>query len=112
MLHGADARIAALAEFCDGEVLLYAADGLLPALQTHRIQGGRTVHLRQGQLVLARGSEETVMGDINTLRSAAGLPAEAVLAAVAVAWALGLSTDLVAAGLKTYPVSEDTPHGP
>ncbi|MCH2242747.1 MAG: cyanophycin synthetase, partial [Aquabacterium sp.] len=58
VLHAADARIAQLAELCDGEVLLYAADWQLPALAAHREAGGRVVCVRDGQVVLARGSAE------------------------------------------------------
>jgi cyanophycin synthetase len=102
VLYAADDRIAGLAELCDGSVIFYARDGQLPAMVTHRQGGGRTVHVARGQLVLARGGDETRLGAVDTLLGGRPLEPEQLLAAVAVAWAMGLSPDLIVAGLKTF----------
>ena len=47
VLNAADQRIADLARLCDGDVTLYAADGTLPVMVSHRAEGGRTVVLAQ-----------------------------------------------------------------
>ena len=108
VLHAADARIAALAELCDGAVMLYACDGTLPAIVAHRAAGGRAVFLGGGCLVLARGSDELVLCPIARLLHRSGLAQpERLLAGVAVAWAMDMSPDLIIAGLKTFePVAE------
>ena len=111
VLHAADARIAGMASLCDGEVLLYAADGRLPAIRGHRSTGGRVVCLNAGQLVLAKGSIETVLGDVEPLRQRTGVAeVEPLLAAVAVAWTMGLSPDLMVAGLKTFEPALEPAH--
>ena len=103
VLHAADARIAGLAGLCDGEVLLYARDGLLPAIEAQRAAGKRAVFARGDAVVLARGSEETVLDGLARLAAHAGaFSPEPLLAAVAVAWAMALSPDLIAAGLETF----------
>jgi cyanophycin synthetase len=111
VLHAADPRVAALAELCDGEVLLYAEDGNLPAMVAHRAAGGRTVQVSRGRLVLSRGGEDSVLCHAATLSDACRLPIGPMLAASAVAWAMGLSPDLIVAGLKTFTPSEETSHG-
>ena len=96
-----------LADLCDGSVIFYARDGNLPTMVSHRSNGGRTVHVARNQLILARGVEETALGDVDTLLGGGPLEPEQMLAAVAVAWACGLSRDLIVAGLKTFqPVAE------
>lgn len=117
VLNAADARIAALAELCDGEVLLYGIEspqGLPAALQAHRDQGGRTVFLRGGYVILAQGALETPCVDLaGVLRrhgqaDAAALD-EALLAALAAAWAFGISPDLIAAGVETFDLASAAP---
>jgi cyanophycin synthetase len=108
VLNASDARVAALASLCDGQVILYAKDGNLPAIQAHRANGGRAVLLQQGQLVLAQGSSVTALTGIHHLRAHPGKGTRddrslcCVLAGVAAAWALQISPDLISAGLKTF----------
>jgi cyanophycin synthetase len=104
VLNAADERVAALAEFCDGEVILYAADPKTPALVAHRVGGardGRAVFLDGDRVVLATGSSElrlappspAVRGDLDD---------ETLLAVVAIAWARGVPPDLIIAGIETF----------
>ncbi len=106
VLHAADARVAALAPLCDGAVILYALDGRNEHLVAHRDKGGRVAFMRDEQIVLATGHSETVMSHLRRTRvrnEAQGLSRQRVqLAAVATAWAMGISLDLVAAGIETF----------
>jgi cyanophycin synthetase len=115
VLNGNDPRIAALAELCDGEVLFYAqvGDGGLPTVVAeHLAEGGRAALLRGGRVVLASGSgggSELFSLDLEGIlrrRSHAGDSAlsEALLAAVAAAWAFGISPELIAAGIETFDI--------
>ncbi|MBK1687261.1 cyanophycin synthetase [Rubrivivax gelatinosus] len=96
VLNADDARIAALAEHCDGEVTLYATDAA--ALAAHRERGGHAVLLREGRLWLCEGHAETPLN----VRGRSPLPAAVLLPAVAAAWAFGLAPALLAAGLDTF----------
>ncbi|HWH73976.1 MAG TPA: cyanophycin synthetase [Methylibium sp.] len=103
VLHAADPRIAGLAELCDGEVLLYARDGTLAAIEAQRAQGRRAVFARGDTLVLARGGEETLLDELARHATRFGAEGcEPLLAAVAVAWVMDMSPDLIAAGLETF----------
>jgi len=105
VLNAADPMVVRMASLSDGEVIFYAANPTLPAIDGHRARGGRSVHTRDGLIVLATGSEESI------LTSLASVPAlrehdeprrlEAVLAAVATAWSLGLPVEMLRAALET-----------
>jgi cyanophycin synthetase len=118
VLNAGDERVAALAPLCDGGVVLYALDPGAPALAAHRQAGGRAVFLRQQACVLAEGSSETALPRLEPLAAnAEALPAEALLAAVAAAWAMGIDADLISAGVQTFgplpaAARAATPHAP
>ncbi len=112
VLNGSDARVADLARLCDGAVTLYGQGEDLPALQAHRAGGGRTVFWRGEHMVLADGQDEALLPG---LARHAGQPkpgaadAESLLAAAAAAWALGLSADLIVAGIDTFSANPPDP---
>ena len=105
VLNAADPRIVEMAELSDGEILFYAEDGELDVIQQHRSRGGRAVFLRGGAAVLAQGPAETPAANIEALLRRFGTQATdapTLLAAVATAWALGVSPELISAGLDTF----------
>lgn len=111
VLNAAEPRLLDMIELCDGEVILYAEDGQLPALQEHRAKGGRAVFLQGGAAMLAQGQSETLGANVDALlRRFAASPAAAtaeldssvVLAAVATGWAMNISPELISAGLDTF----------
>jgi cyanophycin synthetase len=101
VLNAADPRVAGLARLCDGSVILYALDGRTPGIDAQRAAGGRTVFLRDGACVLAEGGSETLLPHLQPLAASAPAP-EALLAAVAAAWAMGIDPELIAAGVQTF----------
>jgi len=114
VLNAADPRIAEMAALCDGAVILYATDGAGEALVVHRASGGRIAFVRDGWAILAVGSAEIRCANLEqaSRRFATGgthLSAEdtveALLAAMATAWALGISPELMAAGIDTFAVT-------
>jgi cyanophycin synthetase len=105
VLNAADPQLLEMAELCDGEVVFYALDSA--ALAAHREKGGRAVFLQGGAAVLAQGASETSGANIEALMkrfAAAGQATDAatLLAAVATAWALNISPELISAGLDTF----------
>ena len=97
VLNAADPQVVEMAELCDGEVMFYGVDEELAAVAEHRKQGKRTVFQRAHCIVLAQGAEVVATLPLSPL-----VPPEAVLAAIAAAWALGLTPDLIGAGLRTF----------
>jgi cyanophycin synthetase len=107
VLNADQPKLVEMAELSDGELLFYALAGDNAALAAHRGKGGRAVFLQGGAAVLAQGSAETSGANVDSLQArfaAAGQPlaAESALAAVATAWALGISPELISAGLDTF----------
>ncbi|HQQ70330.1 MAG TPA: cyanophycin synthetase [Alicycliphilus sp.] len=103
------AQVAELAPLCDGEVLLYSTAADNPAIAAHRENvenggEGRAVFVRGGQVVLATGASERVLGSLAALSPAGCQPPDqsALLAAIATAWSMHIGPDLIAAGIKTF----------
>jgi cyanophycin synthetase len=110
VLNADDTRIAALASLCDGQAILYGLDSQAAPLVTHRAEQGRVVLVNaRGQVTLATGTAEVPLTTVSHLTGrrkldASDAMASSILAAVGAAWALGISPDLIAAGLKTFEI--------
>ncbi|NBD20175.1 cyanophycin synthetase [Aquabacterium fontiphilum] len=114
VLHAGDPRLLEMAELSDGEVILYEQQHDHPALVAHRAKGGRTVSVQGHHVLLTHNGYMPVQcADLNgaaarrmTARVSdqplPGASVRALLAAVSVAWALGVSPELIQAGLETY----------
>jgi cyanophycin synthetase len=106
VLNAADANVVALAPLCDGEVMFYGLDPALPVLVSHCDAGGRAVYIRDQQVVLAVGGEESPICELSEIPLAASDTwpdrLENILAAVGAAWAAGLAPDLIRTGLETF----------
>ena len=108
VLNADDAEVLELANYSDGQVILYSLDADSSSVAAHRARKGRAVLARGNDIVLATGGDETVLlslsaPDFSCLAS--DLPADVrphVLAAVAAAWALGVPTSLMRGGLLRF----------
>jgi cyanophycin synthetase len=110
VLNAADPLVAQMALLCDGDVIFFGPDAELPAIVEHRAQGKRAVLVRAGRMVLATGRDEFVLAEMATIPLAAAgeevFLVENVLAAVGAAWALGISHDLIRAGIQTFGLEQ------
>ncbi len=106
VLNATDERVAAMASLCDGSVILYALDGQLATVREHCAAGGRAVYLRDEHVVLATGPAESRLASLRRRRGRDDPPSGArtlvQLAAIGSAWALGISHDLIGAGIETF----------
>ncbi|MYM85715.1 cyanophycin synthetase [Rugamonas sp. FT82W] len=105
VLNAADPQVVDMADLCDGDVMFYGVDEHLAAIAAHRQDGKRVVFQRAERIVLAQGHE-----DIASLPLSPLVPPEAVLAAIAAGWALGLTPDLIGAGLRTFEANPKRTH--
>ncbi|QHE85297.1 cyanophycin synthetase [Hydrogenophaga sp. BPS33] len=104
VLNADDARVAQMADLCDGDVILYGLDAGSPALQAHRASGRRTVSVSGEALVLAQGAHKAhrVRLDAPVVQGlVASLGLHTLMAVAAAAWALDVSPELMAAGIET-----------
>ena len=106
VLNAADPLLVEMAGLCDGETLFFCAAPENSALDDHRQKNGRAVFVRNGCLVLARGADEqklVAFQDLPVPSKETGLhDIEVVLAAVAAAWALNLTPEMIRTGIITY----------
>ncbi len=103
VLNATDPTVLEMAELCDGDVLLYAADAQHEAIQQHREAGKRALFLQGDALVQADGHRSADLVDLNDLPAQVrALPAEVLLAAVGASISLGMSIDTIATGLNTF----------
>jgi cyanophycin synthetase len=115
VLNAADEQVADLARLCDGGVIFYGLHDSLPAVLKQRAEGGRVVFQRGHHVVLATGGEELLLPELAQRANGKNpadtppLPLEALLAAVATVWALGMAPDLIAAGIDTFRANTGDP---
>ncbi len=108
ILNADDERVIDLARFCDGQITLFSQQAKLPALTEHLQKGGRAVFIDHNQLILAQGTQRINLCAVASipLTEQATHTAQTynVMAAAAGAWALGLTPDLIEAGLVGFVV--------
>jgi cyanophycin synthetase len=104
VLNADDETVASLAEFCDGEVIFFGADAAAPLIVEHRRKGGRALVVREGRIVFAAGPLESPLIEMSLvpLLQESGDHLSGILAALGAGWALGLSPELLRAGIETY----------
>ncbi|MBI5862024.1 MAG: cyanophycin synthetase [Rhodocyclales bacterium] len=121
VLNAACSLLRDMAELCDGEVILFAAEdaevedtATATAIAAHRARGGRAVFVRSGTVILAAAEGEQALISLNDLPPRAAVekvgagntaPNEEMiplLAAVGAAWALNVPLDILCTGLETF----------
>lgn len=108
VLNAADARVAALAPLCDGEVIFFGSTPDSAAIIEHRRSQGRAVFVRNDRLVFAAGTEETIVANVLAAAGRSSDQLEGFLATAATAWALALPIDLIRTGLDSF-IDADNP---
>lgn len=106
VLNADDPNVAGLAPLCDGDIVWFGLDRNAEAMANACAEGARAVHARDGQILLVQDGQDVA------LTTVAAVPLLAdddqahqlrnVLAAVATAWWLGLSPELIRVGIETF----------
>jgi cyanophycin synthetase len=106
VLNAEDELVADFAELCDGEVIFFSLDPANPVFAAHLAAGKRGVTVADKRIVLRSGNDEIRLCRLGNAPyiGKAKKPAHVanVLAGVAAGWALGLSQDVLATGVKTF----------
>jgi cyanophycin synthetase len=98
ILNADDPLVAPLAEYCDGEVIYFSANCGDDLIEAHLQNSGRAVLVREGSIVLTERDKREKLAVLPS----AGSDANAILSAVAAAWALQVPRELIQAGLSTF----------
>lgn len=99
-----------LAELSDGEVIFYGSSTHNTAICKHLQIGKRAVFMRDQQIILATGNQEISLLALSTLKPSKAEQPEAIMAAVAAAWALDIPSDLIAAALRNFDSNPPKKH--
>lgn len=118
VLNAREPMLVEMAPLCNGEIIYFSLDAGLPVVQAHRscgtagingVQGKRAVIVQDGQIVLADGSNELMLGKLADVPLTdcgnAIAQVENVLAAIAAAWALGMEPALMRSGIRNFDYS-------
>jgi cyanophycin synthetase len=101
-----DPLVAAMASHCGGSVTFFSRDPIHPVIAAHRAAGGRAAFVREGRIFLAEGARETPVASLAAVPLTGGgrigFQVENVLAAVAVAHALGVDHRTIRAALRSF----------
>ncbi|AKZ63234.1 cyanophycin synthetase [Herbaspirillum hiltneri N3] len=115
VLNAEDPLVADMAGLCDGEVIFFAVDSQAPVMTEHLKQGKRGVFVRNGDVIQATGDKEVRVSTVTAIPitggGAVGFQIENVLAAVAATWALGITADLIRAGIELFGTEQAEEQG-
>ncbi len=115
VLNADDPLTVAMAEYCPGQVIFFGMDRSSRPLALHLAGGGKAAFFRNGDLVLAEGSEETVLvraSDIPaTYSGLIPFQIQNSLAAAAVCWGAGVALESISLGLRTFQTDEKSAPG-
>ncbi|MBR7798963.1 cyanophycin synthetase [Undibacterium fentianense] len=99
-----------LADLSDGEVIYYGHSTHNTAICKHLQIGKRAVYLQNDQIVLATGSQERNLLALSSLKASKAEQPLVIMAAVAAAWALDITPDLIAAALRNFDSNPPKKH--
>jgi cyanophycin synthetase len=101
-----DPQLLALSQYCDGQITLFSKSASTPALTEHMSAGHRGVFMDHGQLIMAEGARRYNLCNVAAIACTEQAQNHQqicnVLAAAAAAWALGVSMELIEAGLLGF----------
>ena len=106
VLNADDANVATMAQYCDGSITFYSMLPDSPVIAAHRAEGKRAVFLEQNTIMLADGASQQAfmtMNELNHTDHRLQAPATGeVLAAIAAAWGLGISKDVIKGAIRSF----------
>lgn len=110
VLNAEDPQVVDLASLCDGKVIFYALNPESEVLAGHRANGERVAFVEGGHVVLVQGQDTVARIALNSLSADIRALPTVVLAATAAAWALGITAELIGAGLRTFGLTPTKKH--
>jgi cyanophycin synthetase len=115
VLNARELLLVEMAGLCNGEVIYFSADPESPVISAHRehgtsglgsVRGTRAVIVRDNEILLADGSNETPVAALAEIALGNHVDArtevENILAGVAAAWAFGIAPALIRQGIKDF----------
>lgn len=99
VLNATDPYTVEMGQKCKGKVIFFAIDGQNSVVLEHRAKGGRAIFIKEHHVVLAEGLREEPLVSLDriplTHSGKIGFQVENSLCAIAAAWGLGISLDVI-----------------
>lgn len=114
VLNAADPMVARMADSCPGQVTFFAHDRNHRVMAMHRAQGKRIIYLDGDAIVAAEGSfnRRFPLARIPvTANGRIGFQIDNAMASIGAGWALGLSWEIIEAGLANFVNDASTAPG-
>jgi cyanophycin synthetase len=115
VLNADDPLVEAMADHSRGKVIFFGMDRSASAIASHLATGGVAAFLRDGELILAEGPEETPLIKATDIPATHGglipFQIQNALAAAAAAWGANVPIDSIRLGLRTFQADEKTAPG-
>ena len=115
VLNATDEHTVAMAPKCKGKVIFFAIDGQHPVILEHRAKGGRAIFIKEQHVVLAEGLREEPLVSLDNIplthSGKIGFQVENSLCAIAAAWGLGISLDVIRARVDTFAANLEASPG-
>jgi cyanophycin synthetase len=106
VLNADDPHVASMAQYCDGSIIFYSPSSDSLVIAAHLAEGKRAVFIDQNIVITADGASQQRLISMNELSAYAdpqGTEARReLLAAIATAWALGVSSETIQNGLRSF----------
>lgn len=106
ILNADDSYVVGMQQYCSGKIIFFSQSSDNEIIKNHRKSGGRAVFVSNGTMILAEGDNEQQLLNINqvpiTHGGLVGFQVENTLAAVAGAWACGVTLSAIAKGLISF----------
>lgn len=116
VLNADDALVAPMADYSKGSVMFFSRRSDSDIIDDHLEAGKRAVLVRRENIVLAEGETARVLCPLAEvsmpLSGVFAFHIDCVLAAVGVAWALGLDDAAIVAGLSSFSLPVSLPNAP
>lgn len=115
VLNADDPLVAAMAPYCTGQVMFFGANPANPVMSAHLAAGNKAAFVRDGQMILAEGYDETELMRVSDVPATYGglVPFQSLnaLAAAAACWGAGVPIDSIRLGLRTFQTDENMTPG-
>jgi len=115
VLNADDPLVAEMAAATDSDVVYFSTNPRQHVVAAHLAEGGRSVVIERGAIVLAQGTSRIELIDLErvafTRAGAISFQVENALAATAAAWAAGLNPAMIARALTTFAADEQLAPG-
>jgi cyanophycin synthetase len=106
VLNAGDPMLVEMGALCDGEVIFFALEPANKAVADHLLKNGRAVIVRDDCVLLAHGQELITILSMDAISWVSGRTSaenvESLMAAIGATWALGVSVELIRAGIETF----------